>query len=118
MGLASVLNIVAVLPAFLEAITSLIQIAEALFSGKGQGAIKKDWVMNSIGNIVESMPVVTTGGAKESWEAISGNWDKLSVGVGAVIDFFVALIFPKVIDSSATDAPKPPVVDAISREVY
>lgn len=96
MGLASIVSIVSVLPAFLQAITSLIQVAEALFSGKGQGSIKKDWVMSSIEGVIQSMPVVTTGGAKESWEAISQSWPTLSTGVSTLIDFFVGIIFPKV----------------------
>ena len=104
MGLASIVSIVSVLPAFFQAITALMQLAETLFSGQGQGVIKKDWVMASIGGVIEAMPVVATGGAKESWEAISSNWPTLSIGVSSIIDFLTGILFPKV-QSVMSNAP-------------
>jgi hypothetical protein len=70
-GVASVfLPGIAIAPKILAALPGLISSAENAF-GDGTGPIKKQYVMEGAERIVATMTDVSTGGQKETWEAIA-----------------------------------------------
>lgn len=61
-----------VLPIILKFLPALIGIAEGLFSWKSKsGSDKKDFVTNTLKTVVAGVQSESTGGQKETWDAIA-----------------------------------------------
>lgn len=73
----------------LPLITNLIKIAESVLGG-GAGTEKKAFVVDGITQVMKAMPGVSTGGQKETWEAIGGAMGPIK----SLIDVLVGIFFP------------------------
>jgi hypothetical protein len=59
-------------------VTTLVQAAEAAFSGiKNSGSVKKSVVTTGVQAVVQGMEAISTGGQKSTWEKIAGIVDPL-----------------------------------------
>jgi len=74
----------------LPLITNLIKIAESVL-GDGTGVKKKAFVVDGVTQVIKAMPSVSTGGQKESWEAINNAMPLIK----SLIDILAGLFFPK-----------------------
>ena len=74
----------------LPLIINLIKIAESVL-GDGTGAKKKIFVVDGVIQIMKAMPGVSTGGQKESWEAVNNAMPVIK----NLIDVLAGLFFPK-----------------------
>ena len=58
--------------------------------GPGTGVQKKEFVKDGVKQVVKGMAAVSTGGQKETWQAI----DLIMVPISGLIDILAALLFP------------------------
>jgi len=70
-------------------VTNLIKIAEELL-GPGTGTKKKAFVVDGVEQIIKTMPSISTGGQKETWDAIN----KVMGPIKRLIDVLAGLFFP------------------------
>jgi len=96
-GIAPLLSVAAgfflpgstILAKVLTSLPGLIGAAENAF-GDGTGPIKKQYVMEGAQKIVATMADISTGGQKETWEAIApftdGVIDAIVLGVNTISD--------------------------------
>lgn len=68
---------------------SLVKTAEELL-GDGEGVKKKEFVKDGITQVIKAMPLVSTGGQKETWEMINN----FLVPISGLIDAIAGLLFP------------------------
>jgi hypothetical protein len=94
MNIAAMAQIVTAIPAVLNAVQTLVILAEEGF-GDGSGSVKKEFVMSGIQSFAGLMEGFSTGGQKDTWGEINQNWDVFSGAVSAIVDFFAGLNFPK-----------------------
>lgn len=70
--------------ALVPLVVQLIGFAEKLFTGAKQGALKKSMVLGAAEAVANGMAMASTGGQKETWEAIKPM-------LGTIIDTTVAI---------------------------
>ena len=73
----------------LPLITNLIKIAESVL-GSGTGVKKKAFVVDGVTQVVKAMPDVSTGGQRETWEAINFAMPAIK----GLIDVLAGIFFP------------------------
>ena len=86
MSLSSILSVFSIFERVMPLVLGFMKIAE---ESKVAGEVKKDAVVNMTKVTVKSMPDVTTGGAKKTWEAIETPLTRS----GGLIDLLAALFF-------------------------
>ena len=80
----------------LPLITSLVKLAEGLF-GDNTGTTKKAFVKEGIKTVATGIGMVSTGGQKDTWNAINNNFELF----GGLIDAIAGAIYPS--DKSVDD---------------
>ena len=95
MSLQSVMMVMSIIPTVISCISNLVQFAEGLFSDKGAGEYKRQFVLDGVRDYARAMEFFSTGGQKETWAEINRNWDGISEAIGASVDFFAGLLFGK-----------------------
>lgn len=78
-----------VLLQLLPLVTNLIKIAENVL-GDGTGVKKKAFVVDGVTQVIQAMPGVSTGGQKETWDALNSAIEPLK----GLIDVLAGLFFP------------------------
>jgi len=74
---------------FIKLLISLIKTAEKLL-GAGTGVKKKEFVKDGITQVIKSMPGLSAGGQKETWQRIN----EFLVPISDLIDAIAELLFP------------------------
>lgn len=62
------MNIFAIIASLLP---SAVKLVEILFPAKGSGPVKKEQVKDGIASLVSGIGSVSTGGQKETWDAVA-----------------------------------------------
>jgi len=68
-------------------ITNLIKIAEQIL-GPGTGVKKKAFVVDGVEQIIKTMPSVSTGGQKETWEVVNAAMESIKNLIDVLARFF------------------------------
>ena len=74
----------------LPLITSLMEIAEKVLDGRGEGTKKKAFVKDGLQQTIKTMSEISTGGQKETWQNLDLFWSPIS----RLIDILAELLFP------------------------
>ena len=82
----------------LPLITTLVRLAEGLF-GNNTGATKKEFVKEGIKTVADGLEMVSTGGQKDTWNAINNNFGLFT----GLIDAIAGAIYPS--DRPTDDTP-------------
>lgn len=64
----------------------IMELAEVLFSGQGEGESKKSFVIEILQGLLGTMPEISTGGQKKTWT-------ELVPVISPLIDRFASILF-------------------------
>lgn len=80
-----VLEVITLLNLILPMITTLVGMAERLFTKPGSGAEKKEAVTQGAQLFADTMVKVSTGGQKETWQTIRDNVQVVDYAIEAAV---------------------------------
>ena len=83
--MANILLVIQLIPLIINLMVTIEKLL-----GAGTGVQKKEFVKDGIKQVVKGMTSVSTGGQKETWQAV----DLLMVPISSLIDILAALLFP------------------------